>query len=80
MKNIHGIGTLLLGAAILVAASPFASAQSLGALAPENFAQPRPAPGFDLTGLWLHAGGPGNSFRFSPPEGFRLTPGSPSPL
>ena len=73
MKNIHGIGTLLLGAAILVAASPVASAQSLGALAPENLAEPRPAPGFDLTGLWLHAGGPGNSFRFSPPEGFRLT-------
>ena len=74
MKNTHVIGTLLLGAAILVAASPVASAQSLGALAPENFAEPRPAPGFDLTGLWLHAGGPGNSFRFSPPEGFRLTP------
>ena len=74
MKNTHGIGTLLLGAALLVAASPFASAQSLGALAPENLAEPRPAPGFDLTGLWLHAGGPGNSFRFSPPEGFRLTP------
>ena len=74
MKNTHVIGTLLLGAAILVAASPVASAQSLGALAPENLAEPRPAPGFDLTGLWLHAGGPGNSFRFSPPEGFRLTP------
>ncbi len=74
MKNIHGIGTLLLGAAILVAASPVASAQSPGALAPENLAEPRSAPGFDLTGLWLHAGGPGNSFRFSPPDGFRLTP------
>ena len=74
MKNMHGIGTFLLGAAFLVAALPVASAQSLGALAPENLAQPRPAPGFDLTGLWLHAGGPGNSFRFSPPEGFRLTP------
>ncbi len=74
MKNMHGIRTLLLGVAFLVAASPVASAQSLGALAPENLTQPRPAPGFDLTGLWLHAGGPDNSFRFSPPDGFRLTP------
>ena len=74
MKNTHVIRTLLLGAAFLVAASPVAFAQSLGALAPENLAQPRSAPGFDLTGLWLHAGGPGSSFRFSPPEGFRLTP------
>jgi hypothetical protein len=46
----------------------------LGALAPDNLARPRPKPPFDLTGLWLHAGGPNNSFRFSPPEGFTLTP------
>ncbi len=24
--------------------------------------------------MWLHAGGPGNGFRFSPPPGFKLTP------
>lgn len=46
----------------------------LGALAPANRAKPRPRPPFDLTGVWLHAGGPGNSFRFSPPAGFKLTP------
>ena len=33
-----------------------------------------PKPPFDLTGVWLHAGGPDNGFRFSPPPGFKLTP------
>jgi hypothetical protein len=46
----------------------------LGALAPSNLSKPRPKPAFDLTGVWLHAGGPGNGFRFSPPAGFKLTP------
>ena len=46
----------------------------LGALAPANLAKPRAKPPFDLTGVWLHAGGPGNGFRFSPPPGFKLTP------
>jgi hypothetical protein len=55
-------------------ATPAAAAPTqLGALAPANLAKPRPKPPFELTGLWLHAGGPNNSFRFSPPEGFKLT-------
>jgi hypothetical protein len=45
-----------------------------GALAPANLAKPRPKPAFDLTGVWLHGGGPDNSFRFSPPKDFKLTP------
>ena len=47
---------------------------AMGALAPENLARPRPAPPFDLTGMWLHGGGTDNGFRFTPPEGTRLTP------
>lgn len=47
---------------------------SLGALAPANIAKPRPAAPFNLTGTWLHSGGPDNNFRFSPPAGFKLTP------
>ena len=46
----------------------------LGALAPANLAKPRPKPPFDLTGTWLHGGGPDNNFRFAPPPGFKLTP------
>jgi hypothetical protein len=46
----------------------------LGALAPANRAKVRPKPAFDLTGVWLHGGGQDNSFRFSPPSGFKLTP------
>jgi hypothetical protein len=45
-----------------------------GALAPSNIAKSRPKPPFDLTGTWQHGGGQNNSFRFSPPEGFKLTP------
>ena len=55
-------------------APPPAGAPASGALAPANLAKPRPKPPFDLTGVWLHAGGPGNGFRFSPPPGFKLTP------
>jgi len=44
------------------------------ALAPSNLAKARPKPPFDLTGTWMHAGGPNNGFRFSPPAGFKLTP------
>jgi hypothetical protein len=47
---------------------------SLGALAPANIAKPRPKAPFDLTGVWLHGGGPDNGFRFSPPPGAKLTP------
>src|SRR5512143_4014431 len=46
----------------------------LGALAPSNIAKTRPKPPFDLTGTWQHGGGQNNNFRFSPPEGFKLTP------
>jgi hypothetical protein len=49
---------------------------ALGALAPANIAKPRPKPPFDLTGTWLHGGGPDNNFRFAPPAGFKLTPAS----
>jgi hypothetical protein len=56
------------------AAAQPAPATPMGALAPANLAKPRPKPPFDLTGVWLHAGGPGSSFRFSPPPGFKLTP------
>jgi hypothetical protein len=65
---------LVLAVGVFFAVPSVAAAQALGALAPENLARDRPAPGFDLTGLWLHAGGPDNSFRFSPLEGFTLTP------
>src|SRR5499425_2330971 len=70
-------------AAVLAAAAPLRGlAQSkqatpeaqLGALARKNLAKPRPKPPFDLTGTWLHGGGPDNGFRFSPPPGFKLTP------
>jgi len=47
---------------------------NLGALAPANIAKARPKPPFDLTGTWLHGGGPDNNFRFAPPAGFELTP------
>ena len=46
----------------------------LGALAPANLAKNRPKAPFDLTGTWQHGGGQNNGFRFSPPEGFKLTP------
>src|SRR5258708_35284710 len=51
-----------------------AQAVQLGALAPANIAKARPKAPFDITGTWLHAGGQGNGFRFSPPPGFKLTP------
>jgi hypothetical protein len=56
------------------APAPQAPALPLGALAPSNLSKQRPKAPFDLTGVWLHAGGPGNGFRFSPPAGFKLTP------
>src|SRR5215471_4465611 len=52
-------------------AAQFQPQGSLGALAPANIAKPRPKPPFDLTGAWLHGG---ESERFDPPAGFKLTP------
>src|SRR6516225_3723171 len=52
----------------------FQAPGSLGALAPANLAKPRPKPPFDLTGTWLHGGGPDNPWQFAPPAGFKLTP------
>jgi hypothetical protein len=46
----------------------------IGALAPANLNKPRPKPGFDITGTWLHAFSRDNPFTFSPPPGFKLTP------
>ena len=48
--------------------------QQLGALARANLAKSRPKPAFDISGTWMHGGGPNNGFRFSPPPGFKLTP------
>src|SRR5947207_15039391 len=64
--------SLMMSAADLSA--QFQPPGALGALAPANIAKPRPKPPFDLTGTWLHGGGPDNGFRFSPPAGFKLTP------
>ncbi len=64
---------ILLAAAVAVVAQTPPPPQ-LGALAPSNIAKSRPKPPFDLTGTWQHGGGQNNGFRFSPPEGFKLTP------
>src|SRR5688572_17896606 len=70
-------------AAACVAAGAFVAAQAPAQTAPPeptaalsraNLAKPRPKAPFDLTGVWLHGGGADNSFRFSPPAGFKLTP------
>jgi hypothetical protein len=68
---------LCAGAAQVLAQSPAPldeNGKRVGALAPASIAKPRPKPAFDLTGTWLHAGGPGNPWQFSPPPGFKLTP------
>jgi len=46
----------------------------MGALAPASIAKPRAKPPFDLTGTWLHGGGPNNPWQFSPPKDAKLTP------
>ena len=70
--------TALIAAFIFIAVSDlqaqFQPPDALGALAPANLAKPRPKPPFDLTGTWLHGGGPDNAFAFAPPPGFKLTP------
>ena len=65
---------LTVGVSDLSAQAQAQQTPQLGALAPANLAKPRPKPPFDLTGTWLHGGGQDNSFRFSPPAGFKLTP------
>src|SRR4029453_5161980 len=55
-------------------AAQFQPQGALGALAPGNLAKPRPKPPFDLTGMWLHGGGPDTDWRFPPPPAFKLTP------
>lgn len=66
----------LVGVTFMFAASNlFAQFQppgSLGVLAPANIAKPRPPAPFNLTGTWLHISG--ESERFDPPAGFKLTP------
>src|SRR6266699_2412539 len=69
---ILAVTSLLITASDL--AAQFQPPGSLGALAPANIAKPRPKPPFDLTGAWLHGGGPDNGFSFSPPARFKLTP------
>jgi len=65
---------LLAGGAAQAQSKPAAEPAQLGALAPENLGKTRPKPPADFTGTWLHAGGPNNGFRFSPPPGAKLTP------
>lgn len=64
----------LLGLTALQLESALAQNQDgLGVLAPENMNKPRPAPPFDVTGVWAFD----RSFsgeRFDPPQGFVLTP------
>lgn len=50
-----------------------ASAAPLSALAPANLERARPAPPFDLTGMWQHNFAGPDSWRFVP-ETFELTP------
>src|SRR5215510_8554382 len=83
MKSPRELRIVFIAAAAIVTLTLFTSTVDaltqapqppLGALAPANLAKPRPKPAFDLTGTWLHGGGPDNNFRFSPPAGFKLTP------
>src|SRR5262249_51206017 len=67
------VGLIVIATASDLAAQ-FQAPGALGALAPANIAKARPKPPFNLTGTWLHGGGPDNNFRFAPPAGFKLTP------
>ena len=80
MSRVRTIACAVLLAALASPTSAQRGAQApapepppTGALAPANRAKPRAAAPFDLTGVWLHGGGPDNGFRFSPPQGFTLT-------
>jgi hypothetical protein len=70
------IAFVLAAGALLGAQAPAQppASEPTGALSRANLAKPRPKAPFDLTGVWLHGGGADNSFRFSPPAGFKLTP------
>ena len=70
-----GLAIALLAAATSGTAEQIPATQptSVGALAPANLAKQRAKAPFDLTGVWLHANAPDNPFRFSPPQGFKLT-------
>jgi hypothetical protein len=63
------LSTVVISASDL--AAQFQPPGALGALAPANIAKPRPKAPFDITGAWLHGG---ESERFDPPAGFKLTP------
>src|ERR1051326_7880736 len=71
MKMRFQVPLILASALGLFAQTP--PPPQLGALAPSNIAKSRPKPPFDLTGTWQHGGGQNNNFRFSPPQGFKLT-------
>ena len=77
MKHF-GISAALLVVAVAAhgqAPAPVASEPAqLGALAPANINKPRPKPGFDITGTWLHAFSRDNLFTFTPPPDIKLTP------
>ena len=72
MKKLTLLPIALLAALVAQAQAP--AEPPVGALSKANLAKTRPKPPFDLTGTWQHSGGPNNGFRFSPPEGFKLTP------
>ena len=67
------------GAASLLAQGPASSTapaaepEQLGALARANLDKPRPKPPFDITGTWMHGGGPNNGSG-SHRQGIKLTP------
>ncbi|HEY2382283.1 MAG TPA: hypothetical protein VGK48_13985 [Terriglobia bacterium] len=75
-----GMAALVVLSMLIAASDLLAQFQppgSLAALAPANIAKPRPKPPFDLTGAWLHNGNArtgGETERFDPPAGFKLTP------
>src|SRR5262249_48825794 len=69
-----GMAVLVVSSIVVAAsdlAAQFQAPGSLRVLAPAHIAKPRPKPPFDITGAWLHGG---ESERFDPPAGFKLTP------
>src|SRR5438552_2071947 len=74
MTKVKIFVALMLFVAVTNLSAQSQAPATLGALAPANIAKPRTKAPFDLTGTWLHGGGPDNNFRFAPPAGFKLTP------